>query len=103
MPAPLEAVWYEVWPEVCRPSVLAPLAAEQLATISLIMRKKAQACGKPALQRMGYSFYPETRGWADLTMPLEAWQADCLFCEFMPPKDRKEAWLSGSNRVRAVE
>eukprot|EP00971_Amphidinium_carterae_P156680 3105695-Amphidinium_carterae.1 len=52
---------------------------------------------------MGYSYYPETRGWEDLTMPLEAWQADCLFCEFMPPNDRKEAWLSGTRRVRAVE
>eukprot|EP00971_Amphidinium_carterae_P053467 1053401-Amphidinium_carterae.1 len=67
------------------------------------MRKKAQACGKPALQRMGYGYYPETRGWEDLTMPLAAWQADCLFCEFMPPMDRKDAWLSGTRRVRAVE
>eukprot|EP00971_Amphidinium_carterae_P348540 6490549-Amphidinium_carterae.2 len=76
MPAPLEAVWYEVWPELSRPSVLAQLTAEQLAAISAIMRTKAKTCGKPALLRMGYGFFPETRGWEDLTMPLEVWQAD---------------------------
>eukprot|EP00971_Amphidinium_carterae_P016527 326543-Amphidinium_carterae.1 len=67
------------------------------------MRNKAKACGKPSLLRMGYGAYPEKRGWADFNMPLAAWQADCLFCEFMPPVDREEAWLSGSHRVRVVE
>eukprot|EP00971_Amphidinium_carterae_P339020 6476612-Amphidinium_carterae.1 len=76
MPAPLEAVWYDVWPEFSRPSILPQLTAEKLAAISSIMRNKAKSCGKPALQRMGYGAYPETRGWEDLTMPLAVWQAD---------------------------
>eukprot|EP00971_Amphidinium_carterae_P279150 5541382-Amphidinium_carterae.1 len=70
MPAPLEAVWYDVWPELSRPSVLERLTADKLQAISSIMRNKAEACGRPSLLRMGYGAYPETRGWEDFKMPL---------------------------------
>eukprot|EP00971_Amphidinium_carterae_P164473 3261022-Amphidinium_carterae.1 len=77
MPAPLDAIWYEVWPAISSPSVLERLGADKLQAISTIMRNKAKACGKPSLLRMGYGFFPETRGWEDFTMPLAVWQADC--------------------------
>eukprot|EP00971_Amphidinium_carterae_P119622 2369856-Amphidinium_carterae.1 len=56
------------------------------------MRQKAKDCGKPSLLRMGYDSYPDQRSWEHYTMPMAPWQADCLFCEFMPPADREEGW-----------
>eukprot|EP00971_Amphidinium_carterae_P311294 6187254-Amphidinium_carterae.1 len=58
------------------------------------MRNKAKACGKPSLLRMGYGAYPETRGWEDFNMHMAVWQADCLFCEVMPPVDREDRGLA---------
>eukprot|EP00971_Amphidinium_carterae_P299730 5955224-Amphidinium_carterae.1 len=104
MPAPMGVyAWKNAWPEVPSPNAMEKLTAGPLQEISRIMRHKAKACGKPSLLRMGYAAYPELRGWEHFTMPMAAWQADCLFCEFMPPADREEAWLAGSHRVRVVE
>eukprot|EP00971_Amphidinium_carterae_P048559 957123-Amphidinium_carterae.1 len=91
----LEGMWRDAWPPVTEPNLPAQLCAAQLQEISRIMRVKAKDCGKPSLTRMSYGAYPDKHGWEHYSMPISAWQADCLFCEFMPPADLEKAWLAG--------
>eukprot|EP00971_Amphidinium_carterae_P098122 1941118-Amphidinium_carterae.2 len=96
-------IWWDAWPPVSSPSILAQLTVEELQEISHQLKDQCMGCQKPKLARFSYSNHGEQAGWAAYRMPITPEQADALFCEFMPDPNDERAWLAGSNDVRVVE